>query len=399
MKKVVSSTTTRYVFSGTKVIAEYVNGSLSKEYIYSGNHLLSTHEGGALKYHQIDHLSVRLTTKADPNTPPEQIVLSERGHYPFGEVWYETSPSDKWKFSSYERDDESMLDYAIFRYYSSRLSRFMTPDPIAGSIANPQSLNRYAFVLNDPVNSIDPLGLCSFGRIESARWDCNRRYYVGGFVTYTWDGVYVPREVAWRMGATEAARFGPADTTRYDPKQGWLFYRCYADGSCGWMPLQYRIGEYSSWTVGYSIKSLNEHLEKMYEFAKILLAREFIDENTLTPQQKKALDTLRLAFKKFSFTVIATGDGRVYVIASSEFYNALQNDKRFSPSFNPGTHGPFYDSFRQNVPRNSLHISLLPVEATRRLFHLVVIDADVDRYHLSNPLAHFVCDVLSLCKE
>ncbi len=60
-----------------------------------------------------------------------------------------------------ERDSESGLDYAIFRYDNSRLGRFMTPDPIAGSLANPQSLNRYAYVLNNPINLIDPLGLTS----------------------------------------------------------------------------------------------------------------------------------------------------------------------------------------------------------------------------------------------
>lgn len=58
-----------------------------------------------------------------------------------------------------ERDSESGLDYATFRSHCSRLGRFMTPDPIAGSIANPQSLNRYAYVRNDPINLIDPLGL------------------------------------------------------------------------------------------------------------------------------------------------------------------------------------------------------------------------------------------------
>ncbi len=88
--------------------------------------------------------------------------ISAQGHAPFGEVWYQTaSPAwtSKWKFTSYERDAESGNDYATFRYHVNRLGRFSSPDPIAGSLGNPQSLNRYAYVGNDPTNLIDPLGL------------------------------------------------------------------------------------------------------------------------------------------------------------------------------------------------------------------------------------------------
>ncbi len=35
----------------------------------------------------------------------------------------------------------------------------MSPDLLAGSVGDPQSLNRYAYVLNDPCNLVDPLGL------------------------------------------------------------------------------------------------------------------------------------------------------------------------------------------------------------------------------------------------
>src|SRR4029077_15842018 len=81
------------------------------------------------------------------------------GHYPFGESWYEATPASKWKFTSYERDGESQLDYAIFRGYNSRLGRFMQADLLAGSTGDPQSLNRYSYTRNDPEDFIDPLGL------------------------------------------------------------------------------------------------------------------------------------------------------------------------------------------------------------------------------------------------
>jgi RHS repeat-associated protein len=87
------------------------------------------------------------------------VVSRTFGQFPYGETWYETGTASKWKFTSYERDTESGLDYAMFRYDSTRIGRFTSPDPLAGSIGNPQSLNRYAYVLNDPVNLVDPLGL------------------------------------------------------------------------------------------------------------------------------------------------------------------------------------------------------------------------------------------------
>jgi RHS repeat-associated protein len=63
------------------------------------------------------------------------------------------------QFTGYERDDETGLDYAQARYFSSTQGRFTSPDPVAGSQINPQSLNRYAYVLNNPLRYTDPSGL------------------------------------------------------------------------------------------------------------------------------------------------------------------------------------------------------------------------------------------------
>jgi RHS repeat-associated protein len=91
---------------------------------------------------------------------------STRLHKPpsdFGEVSSEeqqTTASNTEKFATYYRDQTTNFDYANQRYYSSVLGRFLTPDPYraSGGSANPQSWNRYAYVLGDPVNFRDPDG-------------------------------------------------------------------------------------------------------------------------------------------------------------------------------------------------------------------------------------------------
>ena len=52
--------------------------------------------------------------------------------------------------------------------YSSGLGRWLSPDPLAGDITNPQSLNRYAYVLNNPCNFLDPFGLGKCGQLPTS---------------------------------------------------------------------------------------------------------------------------------------------------------------------------------------------------------------------------------------
>jgi RHS repeat-associated protein len=62
-------------------------------------------------------------------------------------------------FTGYLRDPETNLDFAEARYFSSQFGRFMSPDPHGGGVANPQSLNPYAYVLNNPLSTVDPSGM------------------------------------------------------------------------------------------------------------------------------------------------------------------------------------------------------------------------------------------------
>jgi RHS repeat-associated protein len=74
----------------------------------------------------------------------------------------QTTCSSHYKFTGYERDTETGLDYAYARYYSSRLGRFMSADPMGLGSADPtdpQTMNAYAYVRNSPTSLVDPLGM------------------------------------------------------------------------------------------------------------------------------------------------------------------------------------------------------------------------------------------------
>ncbi len=64
-------------------------------------------------------------------------------------------------FTAKERDNESGLDYFGARYYSGAQGRFTSPDPLmaSGKARNPQTWNRYAYTLNNPLRFVDPDGM------------------------------------------------------------------------------------------------------------------------------------------------------------------------------------------------------------------------------------------------
>ncbi len=80
-------------------------------------------------------------------------------YYPYGEAKSGTV-SNADSFASYYRDSTG-LDYADQRYYSQTTGRFIGADPDVGSarLSAPGSWNRYAYVMSDPANWVDPEGL------------------------------------------------------------------------------------------------------------------------------------------------------------------------------------------------------------------------------------------------
>jgi RHS repeat-associated protein len=93
-----------------------------------------------------------------------QAFDSSSSYAPFGEQ-YAVSGTPDASFTGQDSDTDSTLYDFTFREYSQSQGRWISPDPAglaAADPANPQSWNRYAYVLNNPLSFIDPLGLtCS----------------------------------------------------------------------------------------------------------------------------------------------------------------------------------------------------------------------------------------------
>lgn len=111
-----------------------------------------------VQYYFADHLgSARVVTNTSGS------ILDNSDFYPFGGERIITSSSgNHYKFTSKERDPESGLDDFDARYYSSQLGRFMSadwsaiPDPIPyANLTNPQTLNLYAMVRDNPETFVD----------------------------------------------------------------------------------------------------------------------------------------------------------------------------------------------------------------------------------------------------
>ena len=167
--KTSGSVTTIFVYGFTgQLIAEY------------NNPVQPVQGGGGTSYLTPDHVgSIRIVTDANGN------VKARHDYFPFGEeieagigsrttaMGYSQADGLRHKFTSKERDKESGLDYFGARYYSSTQARFTGVDPLDESavLTMPQSWNRYNYVLNNPLNIIDPDGMGWVRRGSNVFWD------------------------------------------------------------------------------------------------------------------------------------------------------------------------------------------------------------------------------------
>jgi RHS repeat-associated protein len=137
-----SSQFTDYIYAGGRLIAEVPTGSTDTPFFRIGDHLDSLAE----------------------KTDDAGNLLGTNDFSPYGELFSSTA-TDRLLFTQHERDTENGSDSTLYRQYASAQGRWLSADPYNGSynLADPQSLNRYAYLGGRPLASVDPSGLLANG--------------------------------------------------------------------------------------------------------------------------------------------------------------------------------------------------------------------------------------------
>jgi RHS repeat-associated protein len=174
-----------------------INGSMAWAHtnVWAGSQLLATYSAvqdangqadGALHFYLNDWLGTRRV-----QTDYAGIQEQDCSSLPFGDVLNCTQSIDgptEHHFTGKERDAESGNDYFGARYFSSTMGRFLSPDwsakaePVPyAKLDDPQSLNLYAYVRNNPLSRIDADGHYELndsgcnGNAKSARRNTTKR--------------------------------------------------------------------------------------------------------------------------------------------------------------------------------------------------------------------------------
>lgn len=155
IQKSVNGQITRYVYDGDGILIEYDgSNNVVARYTHAGglDDVVSMERGGASYFYHVDAQGsvVGLTDGSG------QIVQTYV-YDSYGRIVEATGTiQNPFCFTGRELDPETGLYYYRARYYDPATGRFLQKDPI-GFLGG--DTNLYAYVFNNPVNWVDPLGL------------------------------------------------------------------------------------------------------------------------------------------------------------------------------------------------------------------------------------------------
>lgn len=156
--KTVNGQLTRYVYVNGKIIEELDAIGTSKarniwgnELLYRKNSTATDSQGGYYFFN--GHGDVVKVTDNSGN------VLNAYDYDIWGNLTSKTETmNNPFKYTGEMQDDETGNVYLRARYYDPAVGRFINEDSYEGDVANPLTLNQYAYVHNNPLVYADPTG-------------------------------------------------------------------------------------------------------------------------------------------------------------------------------------------------------------------------------------------------
>ena len=199
---------------GPFITTSDASGGTVKDMIFFAGRLAAerTVTGGVVNYYLGDQLgsSIKVTNQTG-------TTCWDADYYPFGGAnIFTTTCQPMYRFAQLESESDTSgdMDYATFRYYDHRFARFMSADPVGGNPGNPQTWNRYAYVIDKPTSSIDPLGLIA--RPCHGKWVCPDPDNSGGGDPFASSMPTGPDVVIDGYGIFDAVRGEPGTYLAFD---------------------------------------------------------------------------------------------------------------------------------------------------------------------------------------
>ena len=128
------------------------SGVFNETYYYDESDLVAKKDNnGKMYYYHPDQLgSTNIVTNESGD------IIENTSYLPYGEII--EGGNSRFLFTGKEKDSSTGLYYYGARYYDPFFKHFTQPDPVIGDIYNPQDLNRYSYVRNNPYKYTDPSG-------------------------------------------------------------------------------------------------------------------------------------------------------------------------------------------------------------------------------------------------
>lgn len=156
----VNDTNRRY----TEVLTAYtVNSQATESYSYAEDMRISRNniwtESRGVVCDQTSYYLYDGRGSVTANTWYNGMVTNVYQYDPYGQVMLgSTAHTDFYGYNAESYNPNTGLEYLRARYYNPNKGRFFQEDTYLGNIINPLTLNRYAYVVNSPMNNVDPSG-------------------------------------------------------------------------------------------------------------------------------------------------------------------------------------------------------------------------------------------------